>query len=197
MSLYPACKLGLDACDGLGFDVECELAVDFCQATMFAPIMILNPMMNVYDIRKQCEGPLCYDFSRMDEYLNLPEVRKALGVGDREWEACNMDVHQDMMSDWGHKFDGVLPEMLSAGVRVMVYVGNQDFICNVLGNRRWVDAMQWEHWREWVSAPNVTWNVDGEKAGLLTEVGPLSFLDLDGSGHMVPMDRQVLYAIMY
>jgi hypothetical protein len=29
------------------------------------PIMLLNEGMNVYDIRKKCEGPLCYDFSRM------------------------------------------------------------------------------------------------------------------------------------
>jgi hypothetical protein len=36
----------------------------------------------------------------LDRYLNQPSVRKALGVGDIEWESCNMDVHSDMMSDW-------------------------------------------------------------------------------------------------
>lgn len=44
----------------------------------------------------QCIGQLCYDFSLLDEYLAQPEVRKELGVGDREWAACNMDVNADM-----------------------------------------------------------------------------------------------------
>jgi hypothetical protein len=29
-----------------------------------------KPGVNVYDIRKECEGPLCYDFSDADAYLN-------------------------------------------------------------------------------------------------------------------------------
>lgn len=151
--------------------------------------MLLNPGMNVYDYRKRCEGALCYDFSRMEEYLNRPDVRKALGVGDRAWEACNMDVHADMMSDWGHAFDGVLPEMMAGGVRVLVYAGEKDFICNVLGNRRWVDALQWDQWREFAGAPNVTWAVGGTDAGTVTAVGPLTFLSIKDAGHMVPMDK--------
>ena len=62
--------------------------------------------MSLYDAREihafksqsdlQCEGPLCYDFSRLDDYINQPHVRKELGVGDRKWEACNMEVNFDM-----------------------------------------------------------------------------------------------------
>lgn len=48
------------------------------------------------EFHSQCEGPLCYDFSRLDAYINQPHVRKELGVGDRKWEACNMDVNFDM-----------------------------------------------------------------------------------------------------
>ena len=187
-ALYPTCQLALEACDDLGVAMECLAAVMLCQTTMFAPIMLLHPFMNVYDIRKTCDAPLCYaEFGRLDAYLNQPEVQEALGV-NKTWEACNMDVHQDMMADWGHSFDESLPEMLADGVRVLVYAGNQDFICNVLGNRRWVDALRWGRWREWVAAENATWVVEGEKAGVVTEVGPLAFLDVDASGHMVPMD---------
>lgn len=35
------------------------------QAVIVAPIMLLNPGFNVYDIRKRCEGPLCYKEARM------------------------------------------------------------------------------------------------------------------------------------
>ena len=37
-------------------------------------------------------------------------------------------VHEEMMADWGHSFDGVIPEMLAGGVRAMIYAGTEDFI---------------------------------------------------------------------
>lgn len=37
--------------------------------------------------------------------------------------------------DWMKSYDIHLPEMLADGVRVMVYAGDQDLICNWLGNR--------------------------------------------------------------
>lgn len=37
----------------------------------------------------------------------------------------------------------MLPEMLADGIRVLVYAGDQDLICNWLGNRRWVDQLDW------------------------------------------------------
>ena len=49
-------------------------------------------------VLQECIGPLCYDFSRLDEYLAQPSVREALGVGDRTWESCSADVYQDMSS---------------------------------------------------------------------------------------------------
>ncbi len=63
--------------------------------TSFSYICMLprsNPSINVYDITKTCDGRLCYDFSDADEFLNTPSIRKALGVGDRQWEGCSYDV---------------------------------------------------------------------------------------------------------
>ncbi len=54
--------------------------------------MLLNPGMNVYDIRKPCVGALCYDFSRLDAYIAQPDVRKALGVGDRRQAQLPMPI---------------------------------------------------------------------------------------------------------
>jgi len=188
-AFFPACQFALQACDGFSIATECYMAVMFCQAVMFTPILVENPNINVYDYRKSCEGDLCYDFSRVEEYLNQPKVRKELGVGDRQWEECNMSVHEDMMSDWGHSFDGVLPKMLEAGVRVMIYAGDKDIICNELGNRQWVDALEWKGSEEWEQADEATWYVDDEEAGTVTEAGPLSFVSVKDAGHMVPMDQ--------
>lgn len=191
MSIYPACKYALETCDTYSIAIECYVAVQFCQATMFSPILVENPDINVYDFRKTCEGDLCYDFSLLEEYLNQDHVKEMFGVQkNMVWEECNMQVHEDMMADWGHRFDIELPEMMEAGVRVMIYAGDKDIICNELGNRQWVDALQWKGSEAWKTAKNAVWRLDsGEDAGIVKEVGPLSFVSVKGAGHMVPMDQ--------
>lgn len=84
LQLYPACKLGVQLCNSFDLSLICGLALQYCQTTQFLPIMAANPTMNVYDIRKECKGPLCYDFSRLEEYINQDSVRQKLGVGDRK-----------------------------------------------------------------------------------------------------------------
>jgi carboxypeptidase C (cathepsin A) len=37
----------------------------------------------------------------------------------------------------------VIPGMLASGVKVMVYAGDKDFICNWVGNQQWVQKMQY------------------------------------------------------
>ena len=55
MTLYPACKTALEACDAASWDAECVAAVEFCQVTMFGPVLVANPGINVYEYRKLCE----------------------------------------------------------------------------------------------------------------------------------------------
>lgn len=43
--------------------------------------------------------PMCADFTAADDFLNDPETRKLLGVGDRLWVSCAMDVYEDMASE--------------------------------------------------------------------------------------------------
>lgn len=100
-----------------------------------------------------------------------------------------MRVHAEMMEDWPHDFSHVLPELLAGGVRALIYAGDQDFICNWLGNRRWVDALPWAGAGDWRTARDARWTVDGEQAGVFRAAGPLTFLKVGGAGHMVPMDQ--------
>lgn len=90
---------------------------------------------------------------------------------------------------YDYSSDGVIPEMLSAGVRAMIYAGDKDFICNVLGNRRWIDELEWDRSDEWKKAKESSWEVDGEEAGSVVEVDGLSFVTVFKAGHMVPMDQ--------
>ena len=85
MQVYPICKFGINVCNAAPYlPLVCTLALTFCQTSQFAAVMAVAGDMNVYDIRKPCMGPLCYDFSRLDRYLAQPAVRAELGVGNRK-----------------------------------------------------------------------------------------------------------------
>ena len=103
---------------------------------------------------------------------------------------CSGKVHEDMMADWMRNLEPTIPPMLEGGLRVMIYAGENDFICNWLGNHRWVKAMEWSGRARFNAAMPQPFVVDGTTAGDVTELeGSLSFVKVSESGHMVPMDQ--------
>lgn len=86
-----------------------------------------------YDIRKKCETNLCYDFSNMETLLNQKSVRQALGVGDIDFVSCSTEVYDAMQMDWMRNLEVGIPALLEDGVKLLVYAGENDLICNWLG----------------------------------------------------------------
>lgn len=84
-----------------------------------------------------------------------------------------------------------LVPLLEDGVPVMIYAGDKDLICNHVGNRRWVDGLEWSGAAAWRQAADEDWSVPGESAaaGSVASSGPLSFVRVFDGGHMVPMDQ--------
>lgn len=89
--------------------------------------------LQYYDIRKQCDGSLCYDFSNMEKFLNLKSVRDALGVGDIEFVSCSPTVYEEMLTDWMRNLEVGIPALVEDGINLLVYAGEYDLICNWLG----------------------------------------------------------------
>lgn len=40
-------------------------------------------------------------------------------------------------------YDFDVAAVLEGGVRALIYAGTDDFICNYIGNERWVEALDW------------------------------------------------------
>lgn len=89
--------------------------------------------LQYYDIRKECEGDLCYDFSNMEKFLNQKSVRDALGVGDIDFVSCSSTVYDAMITDWMRNLEVGIPALLEDGIKMLVYAGEYDLICNWLG----------------------------------------------------------------
>jgi len=95
---------------------------------------LIETGLNPYDVRLKCDrsetkdGPLCYkQMGWIETWLNDPSNKAALGVNpSRTFESCNMQVNQAfaLNGDGMHNSALLLPELVDAGVRLLVYAGN-------------------------------------------------------------------------
>ncbi|ORC89495.1 putative serine carboxypeptidase (CBP1), putative,serine peptidase, Clan SC, Family S10 [Trypanosoma theileri] len=202
-SMVPTCQKFIEVCNAGDTVVE-EAA---CIAGRFTcnPIVGLYSTtgLNNYDIRKNCEGPLCYNFEAANRFMNRKDVQQSLGSDIQEWQSCNMNVNQMFAIDWFKNFNYTIPALLNDGVRVMIYAGDMDFICNWVGNKNWTMALQWSGAEEFRKAADSPFHrQDGVIAGLIrrvsTEASPLhfSFVQVYNAGHMVPMDQPAASLVM-
>ncbi|XP_055833783.1 serine carboxypeptidase-like [Solanum dulcamara] len=186
--LYPKCQQEIKLC-GNGSEDACLKGFGDC-TSIFNNIMDIVGDKNYYDIRKTCEGNLCYDFSRMETYLNDNQVKKALGVPIAiDFVSCSSSVYQAMQKDWMKNLEVGIPQLLEDGINLLIYAGEYDLICNWLGNSNWVHAVEWSGQKGFETAPSVSFTVDGEEKGVQKKYGPLTFLKVHDAGHMVPMDQ--------
>ncbi|CAI0452809.1 unnamed protein product [Linum tenue] len=91
--------------------------------------------------------------------------------------------------DWVIDYETGIPNLLENGIKVLIYAGEYDLICNWLGNSEWVNAMKWSGQKKFHAAADVPFVAGGEKAGELKSYGPLAFLKVYNAGHLVPMDQ--------
>ena len=180
-------------------EFKCQAANAYCGTKVTGPYYQTG--LNPYDIRKECgNNSLCYDFSHVERFLNQEGTREALHVnlgskkGDsHRWETCNDKVYGKFLADFVRDYASDVKTLLDNHVRVLIYAGDVDFICNYLGNSAWTLALDWEHAEEFRSAEDADWN---NGSGLMRASGStagsgslLTFLQVYDAGHMVPTDQ--------
>jgi cathepsin A (carboxypeptidase C) len=188
---YYLLTAAMKACQGLIKTGLWPIAFYECQLSSTA-IMgnPLSPSFNLYDIRKKCDSPpLCYDFSNMDKFIAREDVRKELGVEKRSWTSCNMVVHTFMLGDWITNLQSSVINLLNNKVKVLVYSGDKDFVCNWKGGEAWTNNLNWSEGAEFKNKDYSKWSVNGKVAGEFKNVNNLTFLRVYDAGHMVPMDQ--------
>ncbi len=180
LTLIKACNLKIK---GL-----CLTAVEYCNSAMISPVELNG--LNVYDYTKKCETnpPLCYDFSRLETFMNQRSVRKTLGIPDHlpPWVDCSNAPHSALLTDWMLSQADKISILVNAGIPVLIYAGDLDYICNYLGNEAWTKNLDWKG-KEEFNKP--TSQSPWKSYGILRKSGPLSFLQVFKAGHMVPMDQ--------
>ena len=85
-------------------------------------------------------------------------------------------------------YSGALGRTLDAGVPVTFYFGKTDTACNYKGGQAMADAMEWSGREAFAALEFSPYEISGVEAGQVKAYGGLTFLQMEQSGHMVPLD---------
>ena len=180
--LFPACQQDIA-------NQNYAAAFNDCNA-VFSQVMQCAGNVNVYNYKTQCNPqPLCYDFTPISDYLNQRSVRDHLGVGTISWQTCSSTVYGYLTNDFEQNFRDDIPFLIQNNVPVTIYEGVLDIICNYFGAGATLSTLNWPGQAGFNSASNVTWTVNGNKAGSVRSYGNLTYYNVLEAGHMVPHDQ--------
>ncbi|CAE6418101.1 unnamed protein product [Rhizoctonia solani] len=203
----PTCQRLIKSCYDYNNRLSCVPAALYCWSQMFGSFQQLG--LNPYDVRRKCnkaeDGDLCYrQLEWIETFMNDEKVKSELGaVADREFKSCNMKVNQAFMmqGDGMHNAAALLPELVEDGVRLLIYAGNADFMCNAIGNLQWLEKLETSFQADFQAAKQVPFvplsSKSNKPAGFVKTAGGkgqftagnITYVQIYDAGHMVPYDQ--------
>ncbi|KAE9978357.1 hypothetical protein EG327_007427 [Venturia inaequalis] len=163
----------------------CSEAQSMCRDNVESPYYNYGAR-GVYDIRHPIDDPTPPEYFL--DYLNLPEVQNALGV-DLNYTESNSDIYWAFQTTGDFIYPNFLEDinmLLDAGVRVALFYGDADYICNWFGGQAISLAVNYTHSPEFAAAGYQPFTVDGAEYGEVRQYGNFSFLRIYEAGHEVP-----------
>ena len=171
------------------------LTSSFCTMVGMTVVSPGLPDFNIYDIRLPCERMgLCYPDDHLWQLLNTYEYREAMNIPATDgtlWEECASLPHLTLMFDFENSFGFKLAPVLDAGLPVLIYNGDQDYICNWIGGYAWTNALVWDGQQEFARSYMRDWQAPtiGDTGGQVKSFENFTFLRVNQAGHMVPTDQ--------
>ncbi|OJT10991.1 Carboxypeptidase Y [Trametes pubescens] len=158
----------------------------------------MSLILSWYDAR--CADPIfppVDDIADVQRYLRLPDVQAAIGVDPAvrgNFSITSWRVNLAFIAGldlYSYRADHYLAALLERGVRVLVYVGSNDWVANWIGNDRMTRSLEWTGNGAFRAQPLWVWFVDGEAAGLTRSGSGLTFATIADAGHLAPYDQPV------
>ncbi|RHY32003.1 hypothetical protein DYB32_002973 [Aphanomyces invadans] len=161
--------------------------------------------LNVYDVRlygSVAHYPLQKPL--LAAFLNRADVRRAMNWSDKAstdvrfthtFEECNAHVNRNLAGEDAVSTVSDIQAMLAGGVRVLLYNGQWDLICNALNTEHVVQQLEWPGQAAFTAARRFTWRLQrhaldegGPPAGFVQTGGNLTTIVVRDAGHMVPFN---------
>ncbi|KAJ7579750.1 Alpha/Beta hydrolase protein [Mycena floridula] len=150
--------------------------------------------INVYDVRYDDTMPSCGmnwppDIHPITTYLDRPEVVRALHAEahPESWVECRPRIHQELRETELNSSITVLPKLLSR-IPVLIFAGDQDLICNYVGQEAMIKAMTWNGAKGLGTVETKQWSVGGVPAGTWVSSRNLTYAKIFNASHMAPFD---------
>ncbi|KAK7362564.1 hypothetical protein VNO77_04680 [Canavalia gladiata] len=155
--------------------------------TVLELLQNMTGLATLYDYTRKAP----YQDDLVEKFLNIAEVKKALGVNESfVYELCSDVVgavlHADVMKSVKY-----MVEQLVRRSRVLLYQGQYDLRDGVVQVEVWVKTMKWEGIVEFLNAERKIWKVNGEFAGYVQKWKSLTNVVVLGAGHLLPTDQAV------
>ena len=189
--LSPVCDIAGKTCYKTKMPLFCAPSEAICAKIYLDPYS--DAGLNFYDMRLKPNDPILDEYSdAVEKYINQDWILKELGV-NFEHASCDDNVFKrfSLSGDEGMPTMLLVPELLLAGLRILIYAGDADYICNWMGNKAWILNMDWEG-KEGINSAldiKITSPSTGKLAGEVRSHMNLSFLKVYDAGHYVPFDQ--------
>ena len=123
-----------------------------------------------------------------NDYLNLASTQEAIGV-NLNYTQSNNDVYYAFQKTGDFVYPNFLSDLemiLNNSVRVGLFYGDADYICNWFGGQAVSLQVDYIHSAEFRAAGYAPFIVDGTEYGEVRQYGNFSFTRIYESGHEVP-----------
>ncbi|KAI0377553.1 putative carboxypeptidase S1 [Hypomontagnella monticulosa] len=178
-------KSALDQCASLDTADACFAAWQSYMNEIEYPIIgVLNKLSADYylgDIREHYLRPS----NTYIAYLQRSDVQKALGARVNYTDSTGAGGFI-FSGDDPRSFMGELSDVVQAGVRVVIWTGDTDYVCNWPGTLAAADAVEWPRKETFASLTLEPYTVNGVQKGTFKSLDNLTFMRIFEAGHNVP-----------
>ncbi|KAI6100155.1 carboxypeptidase KEX1 [Pisolithus sp. B1] len=148
---------------------------------------------NVYDVRLEDDEPYCGmqwppELANVTTYLDRQDVVRAFHAMSKpeSWVECGSQAGRQLNAKLSTSSITLLPDLLER-IPVLLFAGDQDFICNYMGIESMIKSMTWNGEKGLGSRPKL-WSVDGQPAGTWVSSRNLTYAKIFDASHMAPYD---------
>ncbi|OMJ68335.1 hypothetical protein SteCoe_34254 [Stentor coeruleus] len=144
--------------------------------------------VNEYNVRQYGQ----YNEDSLITFMNLNSTKQMLNVDiNLDWVSCNDTIYDYYKADIMNSSIIYFPYILSQGVNVMIYNGQDDLIVNSPGVENMMANIDWINAQDFEQASKIEWTVNDEIAGYVQTYDNLTFVLVLASGHMAPYDQPI------
>ncbi|XP_054282680.1 venom serine carboxypeptidase-like [Macrosteles quadrilineatus] len=133
--------------------------------------------------------PQTADTSDWDYYIQSQATRKAIHVGNLEYDEQSDEVYNHLVNNMVQSVKPWVEVLLENGYPMVFYVGQVDVICAYPMVINFVRSLNWTGQAEYLNATRTQWHEGNDLAGYVKAANNLADVLVRDAGHMVPSDQ--------